>query len=565
MLRSFSKMRQTASLLKYTQSVTASARVFSTDNFMSGANANYIEAMQEQWQRDPTSVHASWQAYFSGGSFEAPPTLGKNAAQGKLDEILHLLQSGAGVPSATSGAGTDRAAKESVAIATLINAYETHGHLLADVDPLDLQNVYKDIDSFANKLRMPPGPLLELLNPSTYGLTQADLDREFLIDFHNKRMSSILQQKKVWKLRDLIEAYKTAYCGKIGVEFKHIPSVEICNWIRLNFEGRQYNRMNDEEKLHLYDRLNWSHDFGLFLTQKFNTMKRFGLEGCESFIPGLKVMIDTAVENGASNFVIGMPHRGRINVLANVVRKPMEVIMAEFQGVKPVDDDEHKYSDEGDVKYHLGTSFTRNQKLQSGKTKEVTITLLANPSHLEAVNPVVMGRTRALQHSMGGSLENRNACVPIIVHGDAAMAGQGVVFEQLQMQSLPNYNVGGTIHVVVNNQVGFTTTPNKGRSGIYATDVAKAINAPVFHVNADSMEDVQRTFKFAAEYRQKFRQDVVVDLIGYRKFGHNELDQPSFTQPLMYKVIADHTPARDIYRKQLIEQGIAEDKLVALE
>lgn len=493
MLRSFSKMRQTASLLKYTHSVSG-ARVFSTDNFMSGANANYIEQMQEQWQRDPTSVHASWQAYFSGGSFEAPPTLGKNATQGKLDEIINLLQSGAGASSLGSGVNVERVGKEAVAIATLINAYEINGHLLADLDPLDLQNVYKDIESFSDKLRMPIGPLRDLLNPQTYGLTEADLDREFFVERHTARKSTILQQKKVWKLRDLIEAYKKAYCGKIGVEFKHIPSVEICNWIRMRFESLQYNSMTEKEKLHLYDRLNWSHDFGLFLTQKFNTMKRFGLEGCESFIPGLKVMIDTAVENGASKFVIGMPHRGRINVLANVVRKPMEVIMAEFQGVKPVGDDATKYADSGDVKYHLGTSYTRNQKLNNGTTKEVTITLLANPSHLEAVNPVVMGRTRALQHSMGGSADDRGACVPIIVHGDAAMAGQGVVFEQLQMQSLPNYNVGGTIHVVVNNQVGFTTTPNKGRSGTYATDVAKAINAPIFHVNADSVEDVKRTF-----------------------------------------------------------------------
>lgn len=259
--------------------------------------------------------------------------------------------------------------------------------------------------------------------------------------------------------------------------------------------------MTDPEKLDLYARLNWSHDFGLFLTQKFNTMKRFGLEGCESFIPGMKVAIDACVANGATNFIVGMPHRGRLAVLTNVVRKPMEVIMAEFQGVKPTEEMTTKYADAGDVKYHLGTTLKRSKTHKDGKETSVTITLLANPSHLEAINPVVMGRVRAQQHAMGGYGASKNKVVPIIVHGDAAMAGQGVVFEQLQMQSLDNYRVGGTIHIVVNNQVGFTTTPNKGRSGVYATDVAKSINAPIFHVNADSMEDVQRTFKFAAEFR----------------------------------------------------------------
>lgn len=282
--------------------------------------------------------------------------------------------------------------------------------------------------------------------------------------------------------------------------------------------------MTDTEKLHLYDRLHWSHEFGNFLSQKFNTMKRFGLEGCESFIPGLKVAIDSAVENGARTFVIGMPHRGRLNVLTNVVRKPMEQIMAEFQGVKPSDQNETKYAGSGDVKYHLGTTLRRVQPVSKTEKAEITLTLLANPSHLECVNPVVMGRARAEQHFLGGGDEERKSVVPIIVHGDAAFAGQGVVFESLQMQDLKNYKVGGTIHVIVNNQVGFTTTPDKARSGVYASDVAKSINAPVFHVNADSMEDVQRTFKFAAEFRQKFNKDVVIDLIGYRKMGHNELD-----------------------------------------
>lgn len=326
--------------------------------------------------------------------------------------------------------------------------------------------------------------------------------------------------------------------------------------------------MDDKEKLHLYDRLNWSHDFGLFLSQKFNTYKRFGLEGCESFVPGVKVCIDEAVDFGATDFIIGMPHRGRLNVLTNVVRKPLEVIFAEFAGALPSPestDSTAKFKDAGDVKYHLGTSLTRKQKNSNGQDVDVTITLLANPSHLEAINPVVMGRARAQQHSLGGDANARKMVVPIIVHGDAAMAGQGIVYEQIQMQSLANYTVGGTIHIVVNNQIGFTTVPVKGRSGQYASDVAKSINAPIFHVNADSMTDVQRTFRFAAEFRQKFGRDVVIDLIGYRKFGHNELDQPAFTQPLMYKIIAKHPSCRDQFRAELISQGIKEEDLKKIE
>jgi 2-oxoglutarate dehydrogenase E1 component len=270
--------------------------------------------------------------------------------------VLALLRGGAST-GGVSSVGADRAAKEGVALAALLNAFETIGHLVADLDPLKLESVYGNNQAIMNKFKVASEELRSRLDYKEYGFTEQDLDREFTISLSHG--SSILAQKRVWKLRDVIEAYRTAYCGKIGVEFKHIPERDVCDWIRMNFEGIQYNKMNDKEKLDLYTRLNWSHDFGLFLTQKFNTMKRFGLEGCESFIPGLKVSIDACVQHGAENFVIGMPHRGRLAVLANVVRKPMEVIMAEFQGIKPVDDIDTKYADAGDVKYHLGTTRTR--------------------------------------------------------------------------------------------------------------------------------------------------------------------------------------------------------------
>ena len=397
----------------------------------------------------------------------------------------------------------------------LIRAFMTHGHLLADTDPLQLHETYNHFPSFSSKFKVPDQSLRRLLDYRSYGFTEADLDREFYVDA--PELAGLLRKKNIWKLRDLLSAYNQAYCGKIGVEYMHILDRVECNWIRDRFEGLQYEKVPQEKRLLNLDRLMWADQFQLFIANKFNTSKRFGLEGCESFIPGLKCAFDTLVENGVEKVVIGMPHRGRLNVLANVVRKPLEQIFAEFQGRTP-SEEENGFS--GDVKYHLGTSYTKTYP----DGKHLTTTVMANPSHLEAVNPVVMGKVRAEQYLIGDTEHSR--VVPVIIHGDAAFAGQGVVYESMQMQNLINFKVGGTIHVVVNNQIGFTTTPHKSRSGVYCTDIAKAIDAPIFHVNADSMDDVAKVFSIAAEYRQKFNEDVVIDLIGYRKYGHNELDAP---------------------------------------
>ena len=267
-------------------------------------------------------MHASWHNYFSGLPFD-----NENAKQAKLEEILAMLKSGAGA-GAPSSVVSERSAAESVKIAALLSAFERVGHLVADLDPLKINEVYKDMQSMSRKYKTVDDSLLAQLDYKAYGFVEADLEREFFIELNHK--STILQQKKVWKLKEIIEAYRTAYCSKIGVEFMHIQEKDVCDWIRINFEGIQYKKLNDKEKIHLYDRLNWSHEFGTFTTQKFNTSKRFGLEGCESFIPGLKVAMDASIEDGANYFVIGMPHRGRLAVLANVVRKPMEIIMAEF-------------------------------------------------------------------------------------------------------------------------------------------------------------------------------------------------------------------------------------------
>ena len=321
-------------------------------------------------------------------------------------------------------------------------------------------------------------------------------------------------------------------------------------WIRDKFEGLQFEQVPKQARIQNFHRLAWAFEFQTFLQNKFNTMKRFGLEGCESFIPGMQCATDALVKNGVSKIIIGMPHRGRLNVLANVLRKPLEQIFGEFVGKLPASQNTMDFSNSGDVKYHLGTTFTKLYP----DGKRLTQVVLANPSHLEFIDPVVLGRARAEQYLIGDT--NYDKVVPMLIHGDAAFAGQGVVYETMQMTNLVNFKVGGTIHIVVNNQIGFTTCPYKSRSGLYCTDLAKSIDAPIFHVNADSLDDVAKVFTIAADFRMKFKTDVVIDLIGYRRYGHNELDNPSFTQPLMYKKIKDMKPIMHTYEEQLIKDGV---------
>ena len=356
--------------------------------------------MYSQWEKDPSSVHASWNAYFSGGdsSFMTPPTLGQGGAGGAdVSAILAAIQ-GAGLRTGSGEMSND----EMVRLNMLLRAFITHGHYTANIDPLQLKEHYADSPTLAQKFRFPDQNLLKMLDPATYGFSQADMEREFAVS--SAYNSTIAHKKPRWKLGELIQAYRDAYCGNIGVQFMHIQDRETCDWIREKFESIQFRDVSEGERIHMYTRLNWAHQWGAFMASKFNTMKRFGLEGCESFVPGLKFCIDSAVEEGARTFVIGMAHRGRLNTLANVVRKPMEVIMAEFQGVQPKAGDETVNANAGDVKYHLGTTFRRRYG-DSGH--EIKLTLMANPSHLEAVNPCVAGRARAEQHFLGGKTEDR--------------------------------------------------------------------------------------------------------------------------------------------------------------
>jgi 2-oxoglutarate dehydrogenase E1 component len=345
-------------------------------------------------------------------------------------------------------------------------------------------------------------------------------------------------------LREIVDTCERIYAGSYGIEYIHIPDREQCDWIRQRVEVPQPFKYSVDEKRRILDRMIWSSSFEAFLATKYPNDKRFGLEGGEALIPGMKALIDRSVDYGVKDIVIGMPHRGRLNVLSNVVRKPNESIFSEFGGsAEPSDEGS------GDVKYHLGMNFER--PTPSGK--RVQLSLVANPSHLEAEDPVVLGKTRAILH-MNKDEEHANSAMSVLLHGDAAFAGQGIVYETMGFHNLPAYHTGGTIHIVVNNQIGFTTDPRFSRSTPYCSDIAKAIDAPIFHVNGDDVEATNFVCQLAADWRAEFKKDVVIDMVCYRKQGHNETDQPSFTQPLMYKRIAELKPTVDIYVDKLLKE-----------
>ncbi|GME72460.1 unnamed protein product [Ambrosiozyma monospora] len=415
----------------------------------------------------------------------------------------------------------------------LVRAYQVRGHLKAHIDPLGI--------SFGDNAAKSTPKELTL---EYYGFTDADLEKEITLGPGILPMFAT-DTKKTMKLKDVIATCEKTYCSTYGVEYIHIPSREKCDWLRTRVEIPQPYKFTPDQKRQILDRLIWACEFENFLSTKFPNDKRFGLEGVESVVPGLKSLIDTSTDLGVEDVVIGMPHRGRLNMLANVVRKPNQAIFSEFTGSKGQD-----VEGSGDVKYHLGMNFVR--PTTSGKT--VNLSLVANPSHLEAEDPVVLGRTRAIQHYKKDVGEFKKA-IGVLLHGDSAFAGQGVVYETMGFTALPAYSTGGTIHVIVNNQIGFTTDPRFARSTPYPSDIAKAINAPIFHVNADDVEAVTFMFNLAAEWRATFHTDVILDVVGYRKHGHNETDQPAFTQPLMYERIAKKRQVLDMYIDQLLKDG----------
>ena len=407
-----------------------------------------------------------------------------------------------------------------MAVANLIRLHRVRGHLIADLDPL--------------RWKEPAMPVE--LDPATYGLTIWDLDREFL--------TGGLAGRERFALGDILHVLRDAYCRTIGIEYMHIQDPVEQRWIQDHVEGVSPELPTDDQR-HILERLNAAEAFEKFLATKYVGQKRFGLEGAESAIPILDAILEAAADDDLDGTVIGMPHRGRLNVLTNIVGKSYDQIFREFEG--QIDPDSIQGS--GDVKYHLGQSG----KFTSRAGKEISIELAANPSHLEAVDPVVVGMVRAKQDAINDP--ESFSVLPILMHGDAAFAGQGVVAETLNMSDIKGYRVGGTIHVVVNNQIGFTTTPESARTGYYSTDVAKIIQAPIFHVNGDDPEACVRVARLAFAYRQRFRKDVVIDMVCYRRHGHNEGDDPSYTQPMMYAKIDERRSVRKLFTESLVKRG----------
>jgi multifunctional 2-oxoglutarate metabolism enzyme len=417
-------------------------------------------------------------------------------------------------------AGPESYVEKQSRVLRLINMYRVRGHLIANLNPLGGQKILKH----------------EELDPQFHGLSVWDLDREFYTDD--------LPGERRRTLRDILDLLRDAYCQTIGVEYRHIQEPDQKRWVQERIEGVS-RELPTEDKRHTLERLNAAEGFERFLHTKYVGHKRFSLEGAESLIPMLDLLLEDASESGVEQVVMGMAHRGRLNVLVNVVGKSYGRVFREFEG----DIDPETVQGSGDVKYHVGATgkFTG----RNGKT--VTVELASNASHLEAVDPVVEGMARATQDAFFG--QDRSKVLPLLLHGDAAFAGQGVVAETFGLSGLPGFNTGGTVHIVINNQLGFTTAPSAGRSSVYATDIAKMVQAPIFHVNGDDPEACVWVTKLALAFRQEFRKDVVIDLVCYRRYGHNEGDDPSYTQPLMYRAIDEHRSVRKLYMEQLVNRG----------
>ncbi|MEJ2129162.1 MAG: 2-oxoglutarate dehydrogenase E1 component [Woeseiaceae bacterium] len=487
-----------------------------------GANATAVEALYEQYLEDPGSVPAAWRDYFV--------TLGASDTEVAHSQIraglLEEARSGTRRKTKVAGKGsTATPGQKQAAVSRLIQVYSLRGHQIADIDPLGLMN------------RPVPG----VLKLDYLGLTEADMDTEF----HTGGLASTGDERM--KLRDIIALLKRIYCGEVGAEFAHISRARERLWLRKRFEqGATTENLSDQERLWLLEQLTSAEGIERYLHTRYVGQKRFSLEGGDSLIPMLDDLIQQGGASGIREIVIGMAHRGRINVLVNVLGKSPEELFEEFEG--NYDIDELKGS--GDVKYHKG--FSADMKTPGGN---VHIALAFNPSHLEIVNPVVEGSVRARQQRRGDA--ERNEVLPVLIHGDAAFSGQGVVPETFQMSQTNGFRTGGTVHIVVNNQIGFTTSrPSDARSTDYCSDVAKMIEAPIFHVNGDHPEAALFVTRLALQYRQKFKKDVVIDLVCYRRHGHNEADEPAATQPIMYGKIRTQETTRKLYADKLIERGL---------
>ena len=520
--------------------------IFQKTSFLSGTNSSYIEKLYAKYVENPASIPDSWRQFFEGlgdqkdniienqGPSWAPSNI-KYISNGDLDVYEKYLPknlNGNSIKekiveknrtlSTDEKFDVERSTIDSVRAIMMIRAYRIRGHLIADLDPLQLQEKHHHPE----------------LNPETYGFKKEDRNRKIFLDkFLGLEYATV---------NEILEILLKTYCSKIGIEFMHMSDPEEKKWIQERIEGKgKEANFTSEGKKAIFKKLVEAEGFENYCHTKFVGTKRFGLDGCESLIPALEQIIKVGGGLGVKEVKIGMPHRGRLNILANVIQKPFKKIFKEFSG----DPGPDTAGVSGDVKYHLGASADRDFN-----GNNVHVSLTANPSHLEAVNPVVLGQTRAKQFFHNDP--QRVKVVPILLHGDAAFAGQGIVAECFAMSGLKGHNTGGTIHIIVNNQIGFTTSPSFARSSPYPSEVAKMVQAPIFHVNGDDAESVVYCARIATEYRQKFKRDVVIDIICYRRFGHNEGDEPSFTQPLMYKKIRAQATTLTIYGNQLIQEGV---------
>ncbi|XP_034656821.1 2-oxoglutarate dehydrogenase-like, mitochondrial isoform X1 [Drosophila subobscura] len=500
--------------------------------FANGSTATYVEEMYNAWLRDPASVHTSWDAYFRSNTYTSPPNLAPVQAN-----TLPLTAFNLGGGAVAGAAPDSKTIDDHLAVQAIIRSYQSRGHLASEVDPLGILTREKTVckDGLARRANEDV-----LRQHSGFLFGEQDMERQFKLP----STTFIGGDEASLPLKEILNRLENVYCNKIGVEFMFINSLEQCNWIRKHFETPGVLNFSPEEKRLILARLTRATGFEAFLAKKYSSEKRFGLEGCEIMIPALKEIIDVSTELGVESVIMGMPHRGRLNTLANVCRKPLNQIFTQFAGLEAADDGS------GDVKYHLGTYIERLNRVTN---KNIRLAVVANPSHLEAVDPVVQGKTRAEQFYRGD--QEGKKVMSILIHGDAAFCGQGVVYETMHLSDLPDYTTHGTIHVVANNQIGFTTDPRFSRSSPYCTDVARVVNAPIFHVNADDPEAVMHVCKVAAEWRATFHKDCVIDLVGYRRNGHNEIDEPMFTQPLMYQKIRKHKNCLDLYADKLIAEG----------
>jgi 2-oxoglutarate dehydrogenase E1 component len=529
---------------------------FARSSFLYGGNADYIEHLYTQFEENPGAVDREWQEFFQAlkedraaveRAVQAPSWQRPDWPRVARDELVSALTgdweaaekaAGAKISARAqaarvelSGAQVQQATRDSVRALMLIRAYRARGHFHANLDPLGLEPQRDEAD----------------LDPRSYGFTDADFDRKIFLD----RVLGL----EFGTLREILAIVQRTYCQTLGVEFMHISDPAQKSWIQERIEGPDKEiTFTREGKRAILNKLIEAEGFEKFCDLKFTGTKRFGLDGGESMIPALEQIIKRGGALGVKEIVIGMAHRGRLNVLAQVMGKPHRAIFHEFKGGSSTP---NEVEGSGDVKYHLGASSDR-----AFDDNHVHLSLTANPSHLEIVNPVVLGKVRAKQDQYGATREDRTMVMPLLISGDAAFAGQGVIAECFGLSGLRGHRTGGSVHFIINNQIGFTTYPRYARSSPYPSDVAKMVEAPIFHANGDDPEAVVFAAKVATEFRQRFQRPVVIDMFCYRRHGHNEGDEPAFTHPLMYKAIRNHPSTREIYAKKLVAENVVSEEEV---